>query len=235
MPLARERVGVGDAGRRGQFREVSPDVRQMADRRLMHRMPRIVDLDHCRQECAALEVRLAEPLGEHVEYRQQLLPRSFTAAAALCLEPLTRPQLFPAAQEIENEVVLGREIPVQRHLCRARPRDNSVNPHGLGSIAAEQLIRGTAHPLPPGLAGRGRWFTGVCLVRHRSWQSLPLALGKVYLRGATGQFIDERDCLRQSAGRLEVTKLAPQIRCEVIGLAAECRTGKDRRREEQAG
>jgi hypothetical protein len=67
------------------------------------------------------------------------------------------------------------------------------------------------------------------LIRHRSWQSLPLALDKVYLRGAPGQFINESDCLRQSASRLEVAKLAPQIRREVLGLAAERGAGKGTR------
>src|SRR5580698_2592356 len=52
---------------------------------------------------------------------------------------------------------------------------------------------------------------------------------------AAGQFINESDCLGQSASRLEVAKLAPQIRREVLGPAAERGTGKDRRREEKAG
>jgi hypothetical protein len=40
------------------------------DGRLLDRVLWIIDLDHRREERAALEVRPAEPLREHIKYRQ---------------------------------------------------------------------------------------------------------------------------------------------------------------------
>ena len=91
MPFARERIGIADAGRGGELFDIAPDIGQMPDGSLVDRMLPVVNLDHRRQEGAALEVRLAEPLREHVEYRQQLLAGSFAAPTALSLQPLARP------------------------------------------------------------------------------------------------------------------------------------------------
>jgi hypothetical protein len=55
---------------------------------------------------------LAEPLREHVKYRQQLLARSMTAPRALGFKPILGPELLAPAQELDNQVILGREIPV---------------------------------------------------------------------------------------------------------------------------
>jgi hypothetical protein len=55
---------------------------------------------------------LAEPLREHVKYRQQLLARSMTAPRALGFKPILGPELLATAQELDNQVILGREIPV---------------------------------------------------------------------------------------------------------------------------
>jgi len=53
--------------------------------RLVDRVLPVIDLDHGREERAALEIRLAEPLREHIEYRQQLLAGSLAALRALGL------------------------------------------------------------------------------------------------------------------------------------------------------
>jgi hypothetical protein len=92
MPFARERIGTSlmpACG--GELRDIASDIRQMPDGGLVDGMLPVVDLDHCRQEGAALEVRLAEPVREHVEYRQQLLAGSFDRVGALGLQPLVRP------------------------------------------------------------------------------------------------------------------------------------------------
>src|SRR6185312_17520859 len=80
VPFAGEGVRVTDARLRGQPDEVTPDVGQVLTGRLVHRMLRVTDFDHYRQERAALEVRPAEPLAEHVEDGQQLLARGVAAA-----------------------------------------------------------------------------------------------------------------------------------------------------------
>src|SRR5262249_44242039 len=116
VPFARERIDIADADSGSELCDVNPDICQVPYRRLMDRMVRVVDLDHGGKERAALKVRLAEPLREHVEYGQQLIARSLAAAAALGLQPLARPQLLATAQEFENQVILGRKVPVERHL-----------------------------------------------------------------------------------------------------------------------
>jgi hypothetical protein len=58
-----------------------------------------------------------------------------------------RPQLLPTAKEVENQVILGREIPVERHFRRAGPGDDRIYPNRPDAFAAEQLIRGPADPL----------------------------------------------------------------------------------------
>jgi hypothetical protein len=42
----------------------------VSDGRLLDRVLWVIDLDHGREERTALEVRPAEPLREHIKYRQ---------------------------------------------------------------------------------------------------------------------------------------------------------------------
>jgi hypothetical protein len=76
----------------------------------MDRVLSVVDFDHRGEERAAFEVRLAEPFGKDVEYGQKLLARGPPAPAALGFQPLAGPELLTAAQEVENQVVLGGEL-----------------------------------------------------------------------------------------------------------------------------
>ena len=80
---------------------------------------------------------------------QQLVARGGPSALALRLEPLPGPQLLPPLQEVQDELVLGREIPVEGHLGRAGPGDHRVDTDGAHPFPAEELVGGTAHPLPP--------------------------------------------------------------------------------------
>jgi hypothetical protein len=110
------------------------------DGRLLDRVLWVIDLDHGREERTTLEVWLGEPLREHIKYRQQLITGSLTAPGALGLQPIAGPELLAAAQEFDNQVILRREIPVQRHLRGAGPGDYGVDSHGPDTFAAEQLI-----------------------------------------------------------------------------------------------
>src|SRR6185437_6097289 len=70
-------------------------------------------------------------------------------AACSRLSAIASPELLAAAQEIDNQVILRGEIPVQRHLRRAGPGDDGIDSHRPDTIAAEQLVRGPAYPLAP--------------------------------------------------------------------------------------
>jgi hypothetical protein len=111
----------------------------------------VIDLDHGREEGATLEVRLGEPVREDVEYRQQLLAGSLTAPGALGFQPIVCPKLLAPAQEFDNQVILRREIAVERHLRRPGPGDDGVHADGPDSFTAEKLISRPAHPLAPGV------------------------------------------------------------------------------------
>jgi hypothetical protein len=61
------------------------------------------------------------------------------------------PELLAAAQEFDNQVILRREIAVQRHLRRAGPGDDGIHPDRPDTFTAEQLVRGPAHAFAPGV------------------------------------------------------------------------------------
>ena|SRR5207244_1741680 len=121
----------------------------MPDSSLVHRVFPVINLDHCGEERTTLEVRAAEPLREHVKYRQQLLAGSLTAPRALGFQPIAGPELLAAAQEFDNQVILRGEIPVQRHLRRAGPGDDGIDSDGPDTFAAEQFVGGPAYPFAP--------------------------------------------------------------------------------------
>src|SRR5262245_26794280 len=60
-----------------------------------------------------------------------------------------RPQLLATAQEFENQVILGREIPVERHLGGAGPGDDRIDTDRPDAFAAEEFVRGPVQPLTP--------------------------------------------------------------------------------------
>src|SRR5437667_11349636 len=121
----------------------------MPDSSLMHRVFPVIDLDHGREERAALEIRPAEPLGEHVKYCQQLLAGTLAAPRALGFQPITGPELLATAQEFDNQVILRGKIPVQRHLRRAGPGDDGINSYRPDAFPAEQLVGCPAYPFAP--------------------------------------------------------------------------------------
>jgi hypothetical protein len=121
----------------------------MPDSSLVHRVFPVINFDHCREERATLEVRAAEPLSEHIKYRQQLLAGSLTAPCALGFQPIAGPELLATAQEFDNQVILRGEIPVQRHLRRAGPGDDGIDSHRPDAFPAEQLVGGSAYPFAP--------------------------------------------------------------------------------------
>jgi hypothetical protein len=85
VPFPCERIDILDSALGGKALDIAADIRQMTDGCLMNRMLPVVNLDHRGQECAALEVRLAEPLREHIKDCQQPLAGSFAASSAFCL------------------------------------------------------------------------------------------------------------------------------------------------------
>jgi hypothetical protein len=50
--------------------------------------------------------------------------------------------------------------------------------------------------------------------------------GKVYLQRSAGQFISESHCLAQCTGGRIGAQVAPQIRFQILGMAAERREGR---------
>ena len=77
-----------------------------------------------------------------VEDRQQPGGGIICPAHHLLLQPGARPALLAQLEEREHEVVLGGEVPVERHLRDARPADDRVDADRLDSSGAEQLVRG---------------------------------------------------------------------------------------------
>jgi hypothetical protein len=100
---------------------------------------------------------LAEPFREHVKYRQQLLARAMTAPLALGFKPILGPELLAAAQEVDNQVILGRKIPVQRHLRRASLGDDGIDSHRPDTFTAEQIVGGPAYPFAPAVLPLVPW------------------------------------------------------------------------------
>src|SRR5262249_13153566 len=155
------------------FPDVVPYIGQMLDCRLMDWMIGVINLDHGGQEGAAFEVWPAEPLGKYIEYGEQLLPWALPAVPALGLQPLMRPQLLATAQEVENQLVLGREITVQRHLRGTGAGYHRIDADRPHAVPAEQIIGGPAHPLAPGVLDVKRAFRGPALVIHCHKSSSP--------------------------------------------------------------
>jgi hypothetical protein len=124
MPRVGERLRVGQVCLFGERAQDRADLLQVDCARPTYRMLSVGSLEEDVDEGAALEVVLAEPFVEDVEDRQQLLLGCGAASFGLCLEPLVRPQLLAAVEESEHEVVLRREVAVER-----RPGDGGTLDH----------------------------------------------------------------------------------------------------------
>ena len=149
VPLAGEGVGLvgGHAGLLGEVGHVGADRGQVLDARLVHRVLGVGDLEHHVDERAALEVLAREPLAEDVEDRQQPARRRVGAGLRLGLQPRARPALLATLEEREDELVLRREVAVERHLRRTGLGDDAIDPHRLGAVAAEEFVGGLEDPL----------------------------------------------------------------------------------------
>ena len=104
-----------------------------------------------------------EPLAEDVEDRQQPPGRGVGARLGLGLQPRARPALLAALEEREDELVLRREVAVERHLRRTRLGDDPVDAHRLGPVPAEELVRGLEDPLTATAGGchAHRWYSAL--------------------------------------------------------------------------
>ena len=90
---------------------------------------------------------MLEPLVEDVEDRQQPLLGRVRAALHLALEPVLRPALLAQAQELDDELVLGREVPVERSLGDAGVLQDRVDPDRLEAVVGEELVGGLEDPV----------------------------------------------------------------------------------------
>ena len=71
------------------------------------------------------------------------------AALDLGLQPAARPALLAGGEEGDDQLVLGREVAVQRHLRRARLVDDAVHADGARAVLGEQLVGRVQDPLAP--------------------------------------------------------------------------------------
>jgi hypothetical protein len=83
------------------------------------------------------------------------------AAGDLCLQPSPGPALLAPAEEGDDELVLGDEVAVQRHLRHAGLGDDPVDPDRPRSVAAEQVVGRVEDALAggehPGEDSAGYW------------------------------------------------------------------------------
>jgi hypothetical protein len=128
----------------------------MPDRRLPHRVLGIVDPHQHADERAALEVLAREPLAQHVEDDDQPVGGVRGPRHDLGLEPVARPYLLAPPQEGEDQLVLGAEVPVERHLRHPGAGHDRIDAHRMGAVATEQLVRGIEDPLARAGDLRGR-------------------------------------------------------------------------------
>ena len=112
------------------------------DARAVERAVGIADLEQDVDERAALEIVAPEPLVEHVEDREQLLAGLRCPPLDLGFQPVLGPQLLAALEEREHEVVLRREVPVQRQGATPARADDIVEPDRADSLLREQLVGG---------------------------------------------------------------------------------------------
>src|SRR5215216_2728041 len=159
VPRVGERRGVAEARLGRECRQERPYVREVQRARTADRMIPVGPLEQDVDERAALEVVAVKPLVEGVEDREQLLLGRLPAAPRLLLDPLPRPQVLPLVEEREHEVVLGREVPVQRGLGDLGAREDLVDADGADAPPREELVGAVEDPLPRIEWTRGNRFT----------------------------------------------------------------------------
>src|SRR6266542_790253 len=148
-----------DVPRAGEFRRVAqagfgrhaghdgPDVVEVLDAGLPGGM-RPAEFEQDVDERAPVEVLPAlEPVVEDVEDGEQLLFRGRTPPPGSGLDEVERPDLFAALQEREYQIVLGREVAVERCLGHSGAGDDLVDADAPGAALGKQVVGGTQYPL----------------------------------------------------------------------------------------
>src|SRR3954471_15837818 len=115
---------------------------QRADARIF-----LVVFGHRVDEGAAVEAFLLEPVLQHVEDADQLVPGRPAKLVQRRLEPSPPCFAFPF-QHGEDKALLGAELIVQRHLGDARLRQDLVDARGVDPMKAEQACGGIEKPVP---------------------------------------------------------------------------------------
>ena len=156
----------------------------MDDARLADRMLEIGRLEQHVDERATVEAVLVEPLVEDVEDREQALLRSRPLVPRAGLDAPARPDLLAALEERDHELVLRREMPVERRLGDGRALDHLVDSDSADAAAGEELVGTLEDPLArrhartalrsfrPSLPNHSRVDRQVCLVIDRPFYLL---------------------------------------------------------------
>ena len=95
---------------------------------------------------AGLVVVAVKPFVIEVEDRQQLFLGGVGAPPSLGLYPAPHPALLTEIQERDYEVILGREVVVERGLGDVGVFDHLVDPDVAHATAGEQLVSGLKDP-----------------------------------------------------------------------------------------
>jgi hypothetical protein len=130
----------------------------MVDRRLSDGARAIRHLEQDVDERATFEGLVLEPLVEDVEDGEELVLGCLRAPLHLTLEPVLRPALLPHPQELDDELLLRREVAIERALRDARVLQDRVDPDRLQAVAGEEVVRrfqdSVAHSECPGRSDR---------------------------------------------------------------------------------
>ena len=135
-------VGVLDAGLRGQPDQERRGFRQVLHARHPRRDPPVVDSSSItlmnEQPSKSVRANHSPKTSKIASSRSRgLRARRSTSA---CSQPRVQ-RSSRSGQERHDQLVLGREVAVQRHLRRARLGDDPVDADGARPVPAEQLVR----------------------------------------------------------------------------------------------
>ncbi len=114
-------------------------LREMTGRRDVQRVVGLIFEQHV-DEGAAFEILDLEPIVIRIEDRQEALSRIIGAGADFTDQPILGPQRFAPIQERQHKVLLGLEMPIERHLGDAGPLDNGVDADRARALMREQGI-----------------------------------------------------------------------------------------------